>query len=97
MTEECLGLIQRSDNVIELYTSQVSHVKDCSYLSNGHYNLYLTFVSKSIVPADSCPSYITDILFQSNIDFNLKTKAWHISIDCDNKQQLTISQNEKGL
>ncbi|CAF3716634.1 unnamed protein product [Rotaria sordida] len=95
--EECLRIIQRTNNVIELYTFTLSNEKNCYNLNNDNYNLYLTFFTKSFTLSNPCPNYINDLLFQSNINFDLQRKTFHISVDCDNKPKLTISQNKKDL
>ncbi|CAF2698230.1 unnamed protein product [Rotaria sp. Silwood2] len=95
--EECLHIIQRTNNVIELYTFTLLNENNCYNINNDNYNLYLTFFTKSFTLSNSCPSYINDVLFQSNINFDLEKKSFYMSIDCNNKQKLTISQNEKDL
>ncbi|CAF2112150.1 unnamed protein product [Rotaria magnacalcarata] len=98
ITHECLRLIQRTDNVIELYTATLLNENDCYYLNDDNYELYLTVFTKSFIPSDPCPPYINDLLIQSTtIDFDLKTKSLHMSIDCDKEQKLTISQNDQNL
>jgi hypothetical protein len=93
MKEECLRINHRTNNVLELSTVENS----CSHLNTENYNFYLTLFTKSFVIPNSCPSYIGHLIFQSNIDYYLKRKSYHMSIGCDNKQKLTISQKEKGL
>jgi hypothetical protein len=94
--EECLRINHRTTNVLELATVRVSKENSCSHLYTENYNFDLTFFTKSFVVSNSCPSYIGHLIFQSSIDYYLKRKSFHMSIGCDDKQKLTISQKEKG-
>jgi hypothetical protein len=96
INQECLRIIQRTENVIELYTVSLSKDNSCSYFNNENYNLYYTFFTKSFAISNPCPRYIGHLIFQSNIDYYLKRKSFHMSIGCDNKEKLTISQKQKG-
>ncbi|CAF3678141.1 unnamed protein product [Rotaria sp. Silwood1] len=95
--EECLRIIQRTNNVIELYTYTLSNENNCYNLNYNNYNLYLIFITKSFKLLNSCPNYINNLLFQTNINFNLYRKSFQLSIDCNNKEKLTFLQNQKGL
>jgi len=92
MKEECLRINYRTKNVLELST--VDH--NCHNLNTENYNLHLTFVTQSFTISNSCPTHIGHLIFQSNIDYYLKRKSYQMSIGCDNKQKLTISQKETG-
>jgi hypothetical protein len=95
--EECLRIIQRTNNVLELDTVSLSKDNSCSNLNTNNYNFYMTFYTKSFFISNSCPNYLGHLIFQSNIDYYLKRKSFHMSIGCYNKQKLIISQKEKGL
>jgi hypothetical protein len=94
--EECLRIIQRTNNVLELDTINLSKDNNCNNLNNNN-NFYLTFYTKSLIISHSCPNYIGDLIFQSNIDYYLKRKSFYMSIGCHNKKKIIISQKEKGL
>jgi hypothetical protein len=94
MKDECLRIIRQTDNILELSTVSLSKENRCN---PNNPNLYLTFYAKSSVVSPSCPNYIGHLIYQSNIDYYLKRKSYHMFIGCQNKENLIISDNEKGL
>ncbi|CAF3761022.1 unnamed protein product [Adineta steineri] len=97
MKEECLRIIQQTNNVIELYTKSLSNGNNCSYFNNENYSLYETFFTKSFAISNSCPTHIGYLIYQSNTDYYLKRKSFLMSVGCDNKEKLIISQKQKDL
>jgi hypothetical protein len=97
MKEECLRIVHPTDNILELSTVLLSKENRCNH--PHHPNFYSTFYTQSSVisSSSSCPNYIGHLLYQSSIDYYLKRKFYHMSIGCQNKQNIIISENEKGL
>jgi hypothetical protein len=100
MTEECLRINRRTNNVIELDTVPLVNENSCRNLNTNEYTLSLILFTKSFAISDSlssCPSYIGHLIYQSNIDYYLKRNSFHMSVGCDNKRKITMSQKQKGM
>lgn len=94
MNEECLRIVHPTDNILELSIVPLSKDNRCNH---HHSNFHFIFYTKSSLISQNCPNYIGHLLYQSSIDYYLKRKSYHMSIGCQNKQNIIILDNEKGL
>ena len=87
MTEEYLRIIQRTSNVIEL--AIVTSTTD----DDDDYSMSWTFFTRSI---STCPRHLGHLIFQSDADYYSKRESLYMSIGCDQRHKISISQGRKG-
>lgn len=93
MTEECLQIIHRSDEVIELV---LMGSMSCQYISDTDEKISWTFIRDSQVKTINsiCPTYLGRINFQSDIDYHMKKTSFQMSVGCDQSGTVEISRRE---
>ncbi|UJR22541.1 hypothetical protein I4U23_025590 [Adineta vaga] len=97
MKEECLRIIQRTDNVLELHTIPLINEGDCVYFNEKNVNVHSTYFTQSLSVSNPCPNYIGHLIYQTNIDHHNRRKSFYMSIGCDQKEKLTISQKSRDI
>ena len=95
MKDECLRIAQRTSNILELYIFPLSKDHRCSNTHPLHFHqiFYLGSSSRLVQP---CPTFLGHLIYQSNIDYHLKREFSHMSIGCDEREKLIISEKDQG-
>ena len=91
MTEECLRLVQRTANVIELSLLTSTDQSGCSRLIEKESSFSLLFFTQSDA---ACPNYIGRFVFQSDTSDPPKGKSSLLSIGCARQDKLSIAQED---
>ena len=92
MTEECLRVVQRTANVIELSLVASTVQGDCSRLIESESSFSLLFFTQSDV---SCPNYIGRFVFQSEASDTHRGKSSLISLGCARQDKLSIAHENR--
>ena len=94
VTEECLQIIHRSDEVIELV---LMGSMSCQYISETDEKISWTFIRTSPPKSTNftCPTYLGRLTFQSDVDYHLKRKSFRMSVGCDQSGTVDISRGDQ--
>lgn len=82
VTEQCLRIFRRTADVVEIFFSDCEHER--SHLS-------LTFLRKSSASA-SCPTSVGHLSFESTSNRHQHQINYEMSVGCEQRQRLTITQ-----